>query len=226
MAPLNYNASAMKETANAGEWENKHGQELQKVVNSFCIDDLYHLGFSFTVADPAQPDCPLVACSNGFTELTGYSSQEALGRNCRFLLNGVPEEQIEAETRVKCRKFCAATAQGEEYSGDVDNLPTGLEKPWVELPKGEMVCFHTNAMKSGELFRNMFYLKQVELDEEPFILGVQVGVPEEFGLDPSTIDRRCQVAYQHLEANMTTIEHIMAQQFWYSAQMRRQIAPA
>jgi len=45
-----------------------------------------------------------------------------------------------------------------------------------------MICVQTNARKSGELFRNMFYLKQVELDEVHFILGLQAGLPEEFRL--------------------------------------------
>lgn len=46
-----------------------------------------------------------------------------------------------------------------------------------------MICVQTNARKSGELFRNMFYLKQVELDEAQYILGLQCGLPEEFDLD-------------------------------------------
>lgn len=206
-------------------WNTRCSAELQAVVDSFCVEDLYNLGFSVTVADPSQPDCPLVACSMGFTELTGYAVNEIVGRNCRFLLNGVPSNLIDDETRVKCRSFCVSVAQGEEYSGSTEQLPAGMQKPWVDLPRGEMICVQTNARKSGELFRNMFYLKQVELDENRFILGLQAGLPEDFehDLGISDLEKKCQLAFSKLEENMTMIEQVLAQQFWYSAPMRRQL---
>lgn len=37
------------------------------------------------IADPNQPDCPLVYCNQAFIDLTGYSRKEIVGRNCRFL---------------------------------------------------------------------------------------------------------------------------------------------
>ena len=40
---------------------------------------------NFVIADPHLPDCPIVFASDAFLELTGYSREEILGRNCRFL---------------------------------------------------------------------------------------------------------------------------------------------
>ncbi|WP_280137593.1 HWE histidine kinase domain-containing protein [Aureimonas sp. AU40] len=37
------------------------------------------------VTDPKQPDNPIVFCNDAFLHLTGYSREEILGRNCRFL---------------------------------------------------------------------------------------------------------------------------------------------
>ncbi|KAI0009379.1 putative vivid protein [Xylariaceae sp. FL0662B] len=37
------------------------------------------------MCDLQQPDCPVVYASDPFTELTGYSHSEVIGRNCRFL---------------------------------------------------------------------------------------------------------------------------------------------
>jgi PAS domain S-box-containing protein len=37
------------------------------------------------VTDPRQPDNPIVLANQAFLDLTGYSSDEVLGRNCRFL---------------------------------------------------------------------------------------------------------------------------------------------
>lgn len=46
---------------------------------------LSHLNYTFTVSDNTLPDCPLVYASRGFLQLTGYSAEEILGHNCRFL---------------------------------------------------------------------------------------------------------------------------------------------
>jgi PAS domain S-box-containing protein len=43
------------------------------------------LRHTFVVADATLPDCPLVYASEGFLTMTGYSKEEVLGHNCRFL---------------------------------------------------------------------------------------------------------------------------------------------
>lgn len=40
---------------------------------------------NFTVSDPALPDNPIVYASEGFLKLTGYTREQVIGRNCRFL---------------------------------------------------------------------------------------------------------------------------------------------
>ena len=40
---------------------------------------------SFVLTDPRLPDNPIVYCSDSFCELTGYSRDLVVGRNCRFL---------------------------------------------------------------------------------------------------------------------------------------------
>jgi PAS domain S-box-containing protein len=50
-------------------------------------------------ADPNLPDCPIVYLNPAFTELTGYTLESALGRNCRFLQG--PETDPEAVARIR-----------------------------------------------------------------------------------------------------------------------------
>jgi len=40
---------------------------------------------NFAISDPTLPDNPIVYVSQGFLDLTGYSLDQVLGRNCRFL---------------------------------------------------------------------------------------------------------------------------------------------
>ena len=40
---------------------------------------------AMSVSDPRQPDNPLVFVNRAFREMTGYSNEDLVGRNCRFL---------------------------------------------------------------------------------------------------------------------------------------------
>lgn len=48
------------------------------------------------VTDPRQPDNPIVLANQAFLNLTGYSAEEVIGRNCRFLQGPLTEpEQVD-----------------------------------------------------------------------------------------------------------------------------------
>ena len=49
------------------------------------MESLIHSQQNFVLSDPSLPDNPIVYCSEGFCNLTGYQRSEVLGRNCRFL---------------------------------------------------------------------------------------------------------------------------------------------
>ena len=51
------------------------------------------------VTDPRQPDNPICAVNDAFERLTGYRSDEILGRNCRFLRG--PDSEPEAITALR-----------------------------------------------------------------------------------------------------------------------------
>jgi PAS domain S-box-containing protein len=53
-------------------------------------DDIFFAAVEMTrmpmiVTDPNKPDNPIVFANNAFVDLTGYSVEELVGRNCRFL---------------------------------------------------------------------------------------------------------------------------------------------
>jgi PAS domain S-box-containing protein len=52
-----------------------------------------------TITDPDREDNPMIYVNEGFEALTGYSEEEALGRNCRFLQGEATRDEPVAEMR-------------------------------------------------------------------------------------------------------------------------------
>ncbi|KAJ0266812.1 Phototropin-2 [Hirschfeldia incana] len=69
---------------------------------------------TFVVSDATQPHCPIVYASSGFFTMTGYSSKEIVGRNCRFL-QGPDTDQKEVAKIRDCVK------NGKSYCGRLLN---------------------------------------------------------------------------------------------------------
>lgn len=51
------------------------------------------------ISDPRLADNPIIACNAPFCELTGYSPEEVIGRNCRFLSGPGTEPWLSEEIR-------------------------------------------------------------------------------------------------------------------------------
>lgn len=66
------------------------------------------------ITNPRLPDNPIVFANEAFQKLTGYSKEEILGRNCRFLQG--PDTSKAAVTRVR-----EAIARGEAIDVDLLN---------------------------------------------------------------------------------------------------------
>jgi PAS domain S-box-containing protein len=49
------------------------------------LDSIRYSPIATVVSNPNEADNPLVAVNDAFLELTGYSEEEVIGRNCRFL---------------------------------------------------------------------------------------------------------------------------------------------
>lgn len=51
------------------------------------------------IADPHQPDCPIIYVNPAFSAITGYPPEEVIGRNCRFLQGKDTDEQYIQQVR-------------------------------------------------------------------------------------------------------------------------------
>ncbi|KAJ8632885.1 hypothetical protein MRB53_026221 [Persea americana] len=68
-------------------------------LSSSLIISLGRIKQSFVLTDPHLPDMPIVYASEAFIKLTGYSTHEVLGRNCRFLQG--PDTDVEALCQIR-----------------------------------------------------------------------------------------------------------------------------
>jgi len=112
------------------------GTTLERIQQSFCI------------SDPNLPDCPIVYASDTFIEFTGYTREEIVGRNCRFLQGPGTDRRAVYEIRKAIDAEVECTVRLLNYT------------------------------KSGEPFWNMFTLAPLRDSEGKiqFFVGVQMDV--------------------------------------------------
>ena len=108
-------------------------------------------GIAAVLSDPRLPDNPIVACNKAFEDLTGYSTDEIVGRNCRFLAGPGTEPWLTETLRSGVRR---------------------RQPVMVEI---------LNYRKDGSTFRNAVMIAPIFDDsgELQYFLGSQVLVPDD-----------------------------------------------
>src|SRR5919107_2529684 len=81
---------------------------------------------SIVISDPNQPDDPLVYVNPAFERTTGYTAEEVLGRNCRFLQDEDRDQPAVGELR-------AAVHEGRHCSVVIRNYRKDGTLFWNEL---------------------------------------------------------------------------------------------
>lgn len=117
---------------------------------------------TMTITDPNLPDNPLIYVNKEFSNLTGYSYEESVGRNCRFLQGDDRDQEGVRELR-------AAIREGR-------NTQVVLR----------------NYRKSGEVFWNELYLTAVRDNqgEVIYFFGVQNDITEVTELHRREIEQK------------------------------------
>ncbi|KAL7518560.1 hypothetical protein ACHAWX_003374 [Stephanocyclus meneghinianus] len=80
----------------------------------------------FVITDPSLHDNPIVYASNDFLDLTGYSQEEVLGRNCRFLQGTETSQEKVAAIR-------KAISVGEDCNVTLVNYTSSGKPFWNSL---------------------------------------------------------------------------------------------
>lgn len=66
---------------------------LPKDIFNYIPEILNQAKNGIVLTDPNQDDNPLIYINKAFTDLFGYSAQEVIGKNCRFLQNNDREQK-------------------------------------------------------------------------------------------------------------------------------------
>nr|AML77928.1 putative LOV domain-containing protein [Pinguicula agnata] len=119
-------------------------KEMRKGID--LATTLERIEKNFVITDPRLPDNPIIFASDSFLELTEYSREEILGRNCRFLQG--PETD-----RATVKKIREA----------IDN-------------QTDVTVQLINYTKSGKKFWNLFHLQPMrdQKGEVQYFIGVQL----------------------------------------------------
>lgn len=92
---------------------------------------------SFIITDPSLLDNPIVFASDGFMEVTGYSREQVLGRNCRFLQGTDTSQESVDEVR-------QALSQGNDVSVTLINYMADGTPFWNKLFIAALRDAHNN----------------------------------------------------------------------------------
>nr|AML77306.1 putative LOV domain-containing protein [Linum hirsutum] len=119
-------------------------KEMRKGID--LATTLERIEKNFVITDPRLPDNPIIFASDSFLELTEYSREEILGRNCRFLQG--PETDPATVKKIR---------------DAIDN-------------QTEVTVQLINYTKTGKKFWNLFHLQPMrdQKGEVQYFIGVQL----------------------------------------------------
>ena len=109
--------------ATAHDVTNRKRNEQQLLLRDRSIESASN---GILIADAQASDMPTVYCNSAFERITGYSKQEVIGQNCRFL-QGQDKDQPELD------KLRTALQKGEECRVELRNYKKDGSFFWNEL---------------------------------------------------------------------------------------------
>jgi len=93
--------------------EAEHRVEEEELARSIRLSPI-----ATVISNPRRPDNPIVAANAAFCALTGYSEEEIVGRNCRFLAGPATEPWLTERIRQALRDLRPALTEILNYRKD------------------------------------------------------------------------------------------------------------
>ena len=98
------------------------------------------------VTDPRQPDNPIVFCNEAFSFMTGYSEDEILGTNCRFLQGPETDRDVVAQIRAAVERRDEIAVEMLNYRKNGSTFWNALFVSPVYDDAGDLVYFFSSQL--------------------------------------------------------------------------------
>ena len=162
---------------------------MEDEIGKALLVAMMHSAEAMVISDPRLPDCPMVAVNPAFTHVTGYTAEEAVGRNCRFLQG--PQTDPEAAPRIR--------ASLEAGQGCIE---------WI-----------VNYRKDGKAFWNLLFISPVHDDSGALRyffgnqLDITLGMPEwlvDVSFGRARVDPKLEAEFRALLSEVGDAERAQA----------------
>merc|ERR1712151_1370002 len=131
---------------------------------------------------------------------------DIVGRNCRFLSFGVPDHLRDEQTTERLRAYTRIAISGDPFSVEAAAPP-----PWAPEDLADRASFFArwNRTKKGELFLNVFLMRQIWVGDRTYIVALQTKMkdpPKEASPEMNQLFRRLA---KDVLARMDSIEPLL-----------------
>ncbi|WP_290653114.1 PAS domain-containing protein [Aquisalimonas sp.] len=111
------------------------------VIPTVLTEMLDHCATGITLADPDQPDMPIVYANAVFEQLTGFGQDETIGRNCRFLQGKDSEQPEIGDLRRAISAGEPVTVTLRNYRKDGSRFYNRLSLTPLRDPRGVLIYY-------------------------------------------------------------------------------------
>ncbi len=111
-------------------------------ISGYLIDIIDQAQNGISITNPRLHDNPLVYCNMYFKKTFGYSDDEVLGKNLRFLRQNDAQEDVVSKIRNSIKEQIPLTVQIRNYTKEGKLIPTELTiSPIFDRYSGELIYF-------------------------------------------------------------------------------------
>lgn len=135
----------------------------QALLDSHLAEDPFAAAFKATrmpmiITDPRQQDNPIIFSNRAFSDLTGYTQDELIGRNCRLLQGPKTEQDAISRISLAIREERPISQNILNYRKDGSTFWNALFISPVRNDEGEVIYFFASQLDFSDIKNKEFEL--------------------------------------------------------------------
>ena len=116
-------------------------KQTERILSEAGRSLLSDVPLSMVLTDPYRKDNPIIYVNRAFETTTGYSSQYAVGKNCRFLQNGHDDQEGVRELRRAVEREDPTSVELKNFTADGEPFNNRLTITPLRDDNGELYAF-------------------------------------------------------------------------------------